>query len=321
MRDFRLPEWVREAGIGETRLALLDGDRILAARIEPEGMLAAGTVVKARLRSVAPRPLAVLDDGEEVLLAGRPKGISEGAAFSLEITRPALPGPEPWKRALGRPAGEEATIEALAAEELHLPPAGRDRLEQAGWSDLLEEAASGRVAFAGGELLLALTPAMTVIDVDGWLPPAELAMAGAKAAGEAIRRLDLQGSIGVDLPSVAGKSPRTAAAEALDQALAGEAFERTAVNGFGFLQVIRPRRRPSLLELAHDAPSFAARALLRRAALTGHGAARLAVHPRLAAVLERRPEWLEQLARQRGGLVTLRPDPALAISAGHVEPV
>jgi hypothetical protein len=277
-------------------------------------------VVEARLQAVAPRALAVLETGQEVLLAARPKGISEGGRFSLEISRPALPGPEPWKRALGRVAGEAMPIAPLAATDLPFPPAGRDRLEEAGWADLLEQASSGRITFPGGELLLALTPAMTVIDVDGWLPPPELAVAGARAAGEAVRRLDLQGSIGIDLPSVPGKAPRQAAADALDAALDGEPFERTAVNGFGFLQLVRPRRRPSLLELAHDAPSFAARALLRRAALEGHGAARLAVHPRVAAVLQERADWLERLGRQRGGAITLRTDPGLAMSGAHVEP-
>jgi hypothetical protein len=316
-----LPEWVAEHGIGETRLALLDGGTLLAARIAPEGLLQAGTVVEARLKAVAPRAVAVLAGGQQVLLASRPQGLSEGGTFALEITRPALPGPEPWKRALGRPAGDASPIEPLPAMDLPFPPAAGDRLAEAGWYDLLDEAASGRVAFAGGELLLALTPAMTVIDVDGWLAAADLAVAGAKAAGDAIRRLDLQGSIGIDLPSITGKAARQAAAEALDYALAGEQFERTAVNGFGFLQVIRPRRRPSLLELAHDASSFAARALLRRAALDGHGAARLVLNSRVAAVIEAHPGWLEQLSRQRGGAVTLRADPGLAISGGHVEPV
>ena len=313
---------MQERGIGETRFALLEGELILAAAILPDGLVPAGTVVEARLAAVSPRPIARLADGQEVLLRARPAGVSEGASFRLEITRPALPGPEPWKRALGRAVRDGAPVQPpLEGRDLPFPPGGRDRLAEAGWDELLDSALSGRVSFAGGELLLALTPAMTVIDVDGWLPPEPLAIAGAAAAGAAIRRLDLQGSVGIDLPSVAGKAARQAAAEALDQALAGAAFERTAVNGFGFLQIVRPRRRPSLLELAHDAPSFAARALLRRAARDGHGAARLAVHPRVAAVLEQRTDWLEALARQRGGPVSLRSDAGLAISGGHAEPV
>lgn len=317
-----MPEWLAERGIGETRFVMVEQDRILAARIEPEGMIAAGTVVDARLKAVAPRPLATLEDGSELLLKARPQGLSEGARLRVEITRPALPGPEPWKRAIGRAStGEAVGSEPLAARDLGFPPAAGDLLGQAGWDDLLAQAESGRVGFDGGELLVALTPAMTVIDVDGWLSPTELARAGAAAAGAAIRRLDLQGSIGIDLPSVPGKAARQEAAEALDLALAGEVFERTAVNGFGFVQLVRPRRRPSLLELAHDRAAFAARALLRRAALHGHGPARLVVHPRVAAVLEHRPRWLETLARQRGGAVALRSDPAIAIAGGHVEPV
>jgi hypothetical protein len=238
----------------------------------------------------------------------------------VEITREAIPGPEPWKRGLGRVTDAAAAPGALTGAPLPFPPAGRDALEEAGWSDLLDEARSGTARFGGGELKLYLTPAMTLIDVDGAAPPAELALAGAAAAGEAIRRLGIGGSIGIDLPTTQGKEPRQRAALAFDQALAGTSFERTAVNGFGFLQLVRPRRHPSLLDLAADRPAFEARALLRRAATEGHGGCRLAVHPSVAAVLQARPDWLLALGRQRGGAITLRSDPGLAISGGHAEP-
>ncbi|GLR48331.1 ribonuclease E/G [Sphingomonas astaxanthinifaciens] len=315
-----MPEWVRERGIGETRLALLDDETILAARILPDDMLLAGTRLSARLAAVAPRPLARLDDGSEVLLRSRPAGVTEGGRFDLEIVRPKFPGLEPWKRALGRPATDTSpTSDAPAARDLVFP-GGSDVLGRAGWDELLEQAASGRVAFDGGELLIALTPAMTVIDVDGWLPGAELAVRAAAAAGAAIRRLDLQGSIGIDFPSTPGKEIRQRVAETLDHALGNEAFERTAVNGFGFLQLVRPRRRASLIELAHDRAGFAARAALRRAAREGHGPATLVVHPRVEALLAARPDWLEALARQRGGAIALRAKPGVAISDLDVEP-
>ncbi|GAA3997835.1 ribonuclease [Sphingomonas humi] len=313
-----MPEWLVEAGIGETRFAEIAESRIRAARILPDSILPAGSVVDARLIAVAPQPLARLDDGQEVLLTRRPGGISEGARFPLQITRPALPGPEPWKRALGSHFLGERIGGGVDAIELPFPPAGKDRLADLGWDDLIEEASSGIVRFAGGELRLAWTPAMTVIDVDGRLPAADLAVAGARAAGEAILRLDLQGSIVIDLPTTSGKAPRQAAADALDAAMVGESFERTAVNGFGLLQVVRPRRRPSLLELALDPPAFAARALLRLAATQGHGRATLAAHPAVIAVIEKNDPWLATLSRQRGGEITLRADPSLAISGGHV---
>ena len=115
---------------------------------------------------------------------------------------------------------------------------------------------------------MSATPAMTLIDVDGYLAPEELAVLGASAAADAIRRLDIGGSIGIDLPTAGSKAARQDAAEQIDTRLP-QPFERTAVNGFGFVQIVRPRTRPSLVELAQDRPAFEARALLRRAVRKG----------------------------------------------------
>jgi hypothetical protein len=314
-----LPDWIVERGIGEVRAALVEGERILEARILPDGVLPAGSVVEARLASIGSHgrnAVALAVDGTELLLPRRPAGVAEGASIRVEITREAIPGIEPWKRPLARITDAPPALATLPGR-----PARPGEFDAAGWPDLLDEAASGEVSFPGGSLSIHLTPAMTLIDVDGHLAPETLAEAGALAAGRAIRRLGIGGSIGIDLPTVAGKAARTAAAEALDRALAGTPFERTAVNGFGFVQVVRPRRHASQLEIyAGDRASAEARALLRRA--SGRiGATRLAAHPSVTAVLERHPAWLDALARQVGGAVTLRADPALAISGGHAEPV
>ena len=159
---------------------------------------------------------------------------------------------------------------------------------------------------------------MTLIDVDGFLAPEELAVRGAAEAARAIRRLDIGGSIGVDLPTVSGKAARQAAAEAIDMHLP-QPFERTAIKGFGFVQVVRPRTRASLLELAVARAVFEARALLRRAAFEPAGPKRLVAHPAVIAVFEAKPAWVEQLARQVGGAVGLRAEPALPMSGGHAE--
>jgi hypothetical protein len=159
---------------------------------------------------------------------------------------------------------------------------------------------------------------MTLIDVDGSLSQNELALAGVKAAARAIRRHGIGGSIGIDLPTIAGKAERQQLGEAFDEELPLP-FERTAVNGFGFLQVVRPRRHASLFELASDRAAFEARALLRRAAFEPAGAKTLVAHPAVIAVLERHPDWLQALARQVGGAVGLRADASRPISAGDAE--
>ena len=311
-----MPDRLIEHGIGETRAVLVEGNAILEARILREGVTPVGSVLSARLVSTG-RNAVARAGGEEYLLPKGAPGVTEGAALHVEVTREALAGGEPWKRPLAR------VTDAAVASAPDLPgerlawPSPSDRLEAFGWSDVLDEARSGVVGFAGGELRVALTPAMTLIDVDGHLPPEQLALAGAKAAARAIRRHGIGGSIGIDLPTISGKAARLAVAEAVD-AILPQPFERTAVNGFGFLQIVRPRRHASLFELAADCAAFEARALLRRAARET-GAMALVAHPALLAALL--PGWIDQLACQVGGAVTLRPDPSLAMSAAYAQRV
>jgi hypothetical protein len=306
------PEWLIERGIGEIRAVLVEGGRIVEARILRDGVIPAGTVLEARLKSVGRNAIAVADGQEYLLPKGAP-GVTGGATLNIEVTREALGGSEPWKRPLAR-VTDERPRPAADIPGREVP--GRE-FDDAGWEDLLDEARSGIVRFPGGELRISLTPAMTLIDVDGQLSPAELAAAGAKAAAEAIRRHGIGGSIGIDLPTVEGKNPRQAAAVEVDSVLP-KPFERTAVNGFGFLQVVRPRAHASLPELAADRAGFEAAALTRRAAREV-GAIRLVAHPALIVVLEANPGWIEQLSRRVGGKVSLHSEPSLAISAGHAE--
>ena len=91
------------------------------------------------------------------------------------------------------------------------------------------------------------------------------------------------------------------------------------MNGFGFLQIVRPRRHASLIELAQDRAAFEARALLRSCAFEPAGAKRLAVNPAVAAILEAHPAWLEALAKQVGGAVTLRAGASIPIQGGYAE--
>jgi hypothetical protein len=158
---------------------------------------------------------------------------------------------------------------------------------------------------------------MTMIDVDGWLVPDKLAQMGAWAAARAIRRLDIGGPTGIDFPTLKGREARQQVDSILADYLPSPA-ERTAMNGFGFVQIVRPRSRASLIELAADRATFEARALLRRAGAE-IGSIRLVAHPSVVRVLEGESGWLERLARQVGGAVTLRSDALLAISAGHAE--
>lgn len=300
-----MPEWLIERGIGEIRFACIEDGEIVEARVRRERVIAAGSVLEAKLVAVAPRVM-VEAGGETFLLPRGVSGVSEGRSLKVEVTREALGGREPWKRGLAR-----VTDKPLAAAPP--PPAGREaRIE--GWDELIEDARNGIVPFEGGELRIEPTAAMTMIDVDGWLVPDRLSQMAAWAAARAIRRLDLAGSIGIDFPTLRDKAAR-AEVDSILEAYLPRPFERTAMNGFGFVQLVRPKARPSLVELAQDRAAFEARSLLRRAG-SHVGPATLSAHPAVLAAIG--PEWVEALSRQVGGAVTLRADPSLAMSAGHV---
>jgi len=329
----RLAEWLYEAGIGEARAALVSGESIIAAHIETDDTaLRVDSVVSARLIEKQPGRgiMRTLDGAHEMLIAPLPSELEIGRATTVIVTREAIAEPGAVKRAKVRHAPDQdeaagpdlltrliATGVPVRDVALH----GPDLLEQAGWSEVLEQAASGEVAFAGGALRISLTPAMTLIDVDGDLAPLPLALAGARAAAQAIVRFDITGSIGIDLPTVGGKADRLAIAAAVDAVLP-QPFERTAVNGFGFLQIVRPRLRASLCErLRFDGNAAYARALLRRAQRSARiGALTLVAPPAIIAILEARSDWIAALAAQMGGNVNLRSDPALAKSAAYVAP-
>lgn len=311
-----MAEWLYEEGIGENRAILVEDGVILEAAIEQPG-LRAGAVVPARLASIA--GIAKLEDGTEATVTAQ--GLTEGAAFRAEILREAIPEPgrpkPPKARATDLPLRDGPGLRERIGNPAPLPASGPDLFEQAGWSELLEEAATGEIAFEGGALRMSLTPAMILFDVDGGLPPAALAEAGAAAAARAILRFGIAGAIGIDLPTLP-RGERQAAAAVVD-AILPQPFERTAVNGFGFLQIVRRRTRASLPELlAADPAAAAARALLRRAGRLA-GPVMLHAAPPVIALLEARPDWLAALARRTGGAATLLAAPGLAISAGHVQ--
>jgi len=311
-----LAEWLYEEGIGENRAIRIDGGHIAEAAIELPG-LRAGAIVEARLTNVA--GVARLADGSEAQVAPLPPGVTEGAAFHAEVLREPIPErgrPKPAKlRPTDLPLRDGPSLRQRIGDPPLLPRHGPDRFEEAGWSELLEEAATGEIAFDGGALRMSLTPAMILFDVDGSLPPAELAEAGAAAAARAILRLGIAGSIGIDLPTLP-RDQRQAPIAAVD-AILPQPFERTAVNGFGFLQIVRRRERPSLAELVQADPAgAAARALLRRAERM-QGPLTLVAAPAVLARIG--DDWCVALERRVGGAVALRAEPGLAISAGHVD--
>ncbi|WP_095012895.1 ribonuclease [Tsuneonella mangrovi] len=314
-----MPEWLVEDGIGEQRALLVEDDRVLSAKVRWPGEFCAEDPIEAKLvrkEAGASQGVGETADGRQVLIDRLPRDAQEGATLPLVVTRGAIAERGRYKLPAARPAD---TIDANRSNTVFGSSKTVRRFPDGLWEEVWSAAASSEIAFNGAALLLSVTPAMTVIDIDGDLPARELALAAVEPLAQALRWFDLGGSIGIDFPTIADKAGRRAVDEALAKALADWPHERTAMNGFGFVQLVARLEGPSLLHrLATSRAAAAARLALRRAEhLDGAGATLLTVHPALAARFT--PEWLSELTRRTGREVRIETDPALAIEAPHAQ--
>lgn len=310
--------WLIENGIGETRALLVEGAEVIAARLQWPGELVAGAIKPGQLTrkpAGTRRGVALLDSGAEVLVDHLPPHATEGMAGTVRITRAAI-----------AERGRLKHVQARWLDNNHegAPPADADhrvirRFDAGLWEEVWHAASSGCIAFPGGEILCSVTPAMTVIDIDGQGSPRDLALAAVPAIAQALRWFDIGGNIGIDFPTLEAKADRRAVDEALTSALGDWPHERTAMNGFGFVQLVARLEGPSLLHrFATSRVGMCARHALRVAErVEGAGVTLLTVHPALKAKLK--PAWLDELRRRTAREVRLEVDPGLALEAPHAQ--
>ena len=302
-------------------------------RIErPGDAVRSGDVLDAKfLRQWVPGQsgIAELDTGEQCLLSPLSGGVSEGSTVRIRIVRSAIREQTGQaKRALARPA-EPGTalmrgpdlLEQIDADDREIRQVAAhdaDLLGAHGWHEIVEQAETGRVAFAGGTLLVSPTPAMTVIDVDGTLPAAELAKKSAGEVARLLSRLDINGSVAIDFPTLESRASRAEALAEFDQNMS-ESCERTAINGFGLMQVVSRKAGPSVLELLQSSRTRSAALQLLRVAERTAGTCPLVLeaHPAVAACLKGEKSWLDELQKRTGRPVELRARGQLSIHGGR----
>jgi ribonuclease G len=336
--------------------------RIIRQRRQ-KALYAAGETYTARIISNLGGGKALVTLGADVaaLLENAPK-LPEGRLLAVEMTRAPVPEPGRWKRAVVKPMphqkpqaepswhfSDEPWVlflakaakhvceiicpDALAAGDVRadLPdidvPISVDPLAiaEADFDSLIDSSVNGEFPVAEGMLSIERTRAMTTIDIDGKGDSLTLNLAAAHEIPRLLRLLDIGGQVGIDFLSLPDRKARLALDSALAEACAvlGQ-HERTASNGFGFVQIVRPRTGPSIPEiLCGTTPgrlSLESRAvaLLRLAGRSvGHGKRQLVAPPAIIDLIRQWPEETDALRHSLGVEIELVPDPS-ATGYGNV---
>jgi ribonuclease G len=340
--------------------------RLIRLRRGERALLAAGERYTARILQKLGNGNALVNLGVEAEVILSPAlSLPEGLLLAVTMVRAPIPEPGRWKRARVRPDpdGEvglepgwqfsaepwelflqrhaplvEAILcaDAGAAHEVsqllgaNAPPIRIDpaAIEEVDFESLIDQAVTGEFPTTGGTISVERTRAMTMIDVDGVGAPLALNLAAAAVLPALLRRFDIGGPIGVDFLTLKSRAERTQVDAALAQASANLGpHERTALNGFGFCQIIRPRPGPSVMELLCGvtpgklSTETQAIHLLRAAGRSqGFGARQLVARPAIIDLIRTWPEEVGALRSSLGTVIELVPDPSVS-GYGHVHVV
>ncbi len=260
---------VAEHNVGETRAAVVDGDRAVELHLErwseKDRRAVRGEVYRARVISIDKGLNGAFCDigrGPDAFLpfgkAGRPDGLHQGAAIGVQIAREEFQDKGPTLTLFEIEEGEAPQIVVPAppiAERLSMMFEAPVRTPQDAEFDLDGEFAAALEPVApipgGGRLIIEPVTALTAIDVDSAGRPSQaggqkLALDLNKAAArEAARQIRLRGIGGVAAIDFLPLKKR-ADQNALDQAVRG-AFKRDPAK-----IDIAPPSRFAIVELARQ---------------------------------------------------------------------
>lgn len=334
--------------IGDTRPAFLPAEEAEPDRQDGTPARPIGASVHVG-QAIAVRIIRAPMGGKGARATARITAAERQAAASHPAPALVRPGPGPLARSLA------AAPEAIETDDADLARALRARFPDLAarisarpwplFEPWLEEEIEGLVSPSvplprGGRLAIALTAAVTAIDVDtgpsgGGSAKAERAAANRAALAAAARQVALRGLAGnivLDLAGLPGGQGARAGLLAEASAAFAAWVPEARVLGFsrlGLLEIVRPRVHPPLAELlgtpaegvilsplTHALAAF--RAALRLAAVPG-AVPRLIAAPAVIEAARGAAEALAAFAASAGRPLLLEEDPALRQPAWRVE--
>ena len=321
--------WLDDAP-GERRAALVEDGQFVEIYIQRDRHFVVGEVGSARVDSKT-RTGAYLttEDGRQMFVR-RGTGLAEGSKAIYQITREAIAEPGLVKLAeaqlIDALPSVLPTAESLWAERLNT--AGAQVRSSADISDAFAPALAGSSQAGDAIISFQRTKAGLVFDIDGTGDPMAINIAAAREIARLLRLYQVGAMVMIDFIAVESKQDRQAIADAFRDASTDDPrpFETTAVNGFGMMQVVRARPRPSVLDILFGTRIAAlsdetqALWLLREASKSSGFGARTITAPPPVATLLSSPEWQQQrqmCERMTGAPLAIVAD-AVMSGYGHV---
>ena len=330
LRATRLVELWRDDAPGERRAALVENGHIVEIHIQRDLHWALGETGAGRIDRKTPSgSYLASDDGAEILIRGKAKA-GEGARVVFEITREAIAEPGRVKPAEGRVL--EAMPEVLRDKDGlwddRLSALKAVTVRNQSFGDAFDAGIAGASHVGDVTVSFQRTKAGLVFDVDGVGDPVAINLLAAKEIARLLRLYQVGAMVMIDFVAVDSKANRIAIAEAFDAAAAHEPrpFERSAVNGYGLMQVVRARPRPSVLDhlfgtrIVSPSDETQALSLLREAVLaSGFGPRIITARPEIATLLtlHKWHPFIQQCERRTGARLEIIAD-VNASGYGHV---
>ena len=318
-----------DASPGETRAVLFEGGVAVELHIFRESNALPGSVIDAKIISKARgRAFLALANGEEAVIAPPPPE-PEGATVRIEIIRARLCEPGEVKLATARLSeaelseiGEDRWRAGLCERADAVIAAGAD------FDDHFDVAHAGRSDVEGATIWFERTKAGLVFDVDGSGNAFAVNYGAAAEIARLLRLFQIGGAAMIDFIGMENKAARLTVAAAFDEGSTADprGFERTSINGYGLMQVIRAKPGPSILDTLFGTRRVSLSdetlilALLRTASRTSGAGVRRCVTTAALATQLALPVWqplIAQTARLAGAPLEIVAD-ASASGYGHV---
>ncbi len=329
LRAIRLTEIWRDDAPGERRAALVENGNIVEIHIQRDALWALGECGAGRIDRKTPSGAYILADDGSVLLLRSKIGLPEGAGILFQVTREAISEP-----------GRNKPAEVILRDSITEPLMDKEGLWDARMASLgqsMIRAPIGEgfdIAIAGhscvGDVTISFqrNKAGLVFDIDGVGDAYAINRVAAAEIARLLRLYQVGAMVLIDFVSMESKAQRTQIAEAFDTASLPDPrpFERTAINGYGMMQVVRARPRPSVLDhlfgtrIAALSDETQAYWLLRAVAETrGFGVRSVTARPEVATLLqsERWSAWRAAVVRLAGADMVVVADEKVT-GYGHV---